>query len=71
MAKRINYSKVADKAQNKAVQTCRTCEHARDYHEVSFATKRPFLCKCDFEEWSQFLDIVNKCKNYKKKGGIE
>ena len=47
---------------------CRDCSHSYDYHEMTnYEPRRPFLCKCPFEQWSQFLN--KKCVNghFKKK----
>lgn len=49
------------------------CSLSYDYHEISFDTKKPFLCKCPITDdvfghhWSKFLD--NDCENghYKPK----
>lgn len=60
MAK-VNSDKIRPK------QYCIDCRYARDFHELKSGTKEPFLCKCDYQEWSQFLYVNNNCKNYKKK----
>lgn len=44
--------------------TCRNCAHATDFHELNHKGE-PFLCKCPFEEWSQFLDLEKVCEHYK------
>lgn len=43
---------------------CRDCAHSSDYHEIG-ADGNPFLCRCPYEEWSQFLDIPQFCNNFK------
>ena len=44
---------------------CRDCDNATDFHEIG-ADGKPFLCKCPYEEWSQFLDIPKICIHFKK-----
>lgn len=40
---------------------CRDCAHSFDYHEP----RVPFLCRCPFKQWSQFLDTPQFCNNFK------
>lgn len=59
--------------------TCMTCEHSYNQHEISFATKKPFLCKCRLlrnekgttplarEGRSFFLDKPCETGGYRKK----
>lgn len=43
---------------------CCECKHSYDYHELTnYEPRRPFMCKCRFEQWSQFLD--KQCVNGK------
>jgi hypothetical protein len=36
---------------------CRECKYSYDYHELTaYPPRKPFLCRCEFEQWSQFLD---------------
>ncbi len=46
--------------------TCRDCAHSRDPHEKDCHGEF-FLCRCPFREWSQFLDIPQKCNEFKKR----
>lgn len=43
---------------------CRDCAHSTMYHELD-EMGEPFLCKCPFWEWSQFLDKNRICNNFK------
>lgn len=45
---------------------CKNCAHAYDYHEKG-KNGEPFLCRCPFEKWSQFLNYPNRCVNFKTK----
>ena len=42
---------------------CRDCIHARDYHERNYKGEF-FLCKCDYQSRSMFLNI-DCCNNFK------
>ena len=47
---------------------CRDCANSYDYHELTaYEPRVPFLCRCPFEEWSQFLDIPKFCIHFKKR----
>ena len=39
----------------KQPQPCGWCENSSEPHELS-CKGVPFLCKCKFEKWSQFID---------------
>lgn len=44
--------------------TCRECKLSYDYHELTnYEPRKPFMCKCPHERWSQFLDKL--CVNGK------
>lgn len=45
---------------------CRDCKFARDFHEKDYKGNF-FLCKCDYEEWSQFLNHPHECRFFKDK----
>ncbi|MBR1785287.1 MAG: hypothetical protein IJ760_07640 [Bacteroidales bacterium] len=41
---------------------CCECKHSYDYHELTnYEPRKPFLCRCPYEKWSQFLD--KQCVN--------
>ena len=65
MAKKSSKQQAAQKTE----QYCRDCELAYDFHELDYHGN-PFLCKCPFEEWSQFLNHPNYCRHFKKKQRI-
>lgn len=44
---------------------CRDCVHARDFHEYNHKGEH-FLCKCDFQARSMFLNIEG-CDKFKRK----
>ena len=45
---------------------CRDCAHSFDYHELTaYEPRVPFLCRCPFNQWSQFLDTPQFCNNFK------
>lgn len=46
--------------------TCRDCGHSHSYHENDLEGNF-FLCKCNFKQWSQFLDIPQACDYFKPK----
>lgn len=51
--------KPPQKANKPILGKCRECKLSYDYHEMTnYEPKRPFLCKCPHEQWSQFLDHV-------------
>lgn len=59
-------SKPKPKTQQKSLGKCRDCELSYDYHErTAYPPHELFLCKCPYEEWSQFLDHL--CVNGKFK----
>lgn len=45
--------------------TCKDCRHSRDFHEKDCKGDF-FLCKCDFQKRSMFLDN-DCCENFVKK----
>lgn len=54
--------KPPQKPKSTTLGTCRECKHSYEYHELTNTKPRePFMCKCPFERWSQFLD--NQCVN--------
>lgn len=47
---------------------CSDCAHSYDYHEfTAYDPRVPFMCRCPYREWSQFLDIPQICEHYKKR----
>lgn len=45
---------------------CQDCAHSHSPHELTaYEPRKPFLCKCPFKQWSQFLDIPQFCNNFK------
>lgn len=34
---------------------CRECKYSFDYHELDYKGE-PFMCKCQFEKYSKFLN---------------
>lgn len=46
------------------IVTCRECSNSMMFHELN-PMGEPFLCKCKFMEWSQFLDKQRICNNFK------
>ena len=48
--------------------TCRECAHSYDQHELTaYEPRVPFMCRCPFRQWSQFLDIPQICYQFKKR----
>ena len=46
---------------------CKDCAHSYDPHELTaYEPRVPFLCRCPFKQWSQFLDIPQICYNFKR-----
>lgn len=65
MARAKTTAKTAQKAPSTPGK-CRDCVFAYDWHErTAYAPHEFFLCKCQHEEWSQFLD--HPCVNGKFK----
>lgn len=57
-------TKTSDKTKTSNLGTCRECKLSYDYHELTnHKPRRPFMCKCPHERWSQFLDKL--CVNGK------
>lgn len=50
---------------NQSDFTCGDCKHGYDYHEKG-ADGLPFLCKCEYREFSQFLS-QRACKQFDHK----
>lgn len=48
---------------------CRECVHARDFHEKNWKGEW-FLCKCDFQHRSMFLNLES-CTKFKKRRNDE
>lgn len=45
---------------------CRDCKHSRDYHTKDYKGEF-FLCRCDYQKRSMFLD-KDKCEHFERKG---
>lgn len=52
------------KKKGKEKDRCRDCVHSRDYHERNHKGEF-FLCLCDYQSRSMFLNL-DCCKNFKK-----
>lgn len=46
---------------------CKDCAHSHDQHELTVYDSKPFLCRCPFKQWSQFLDIPQFCEHFKRR----
>lgn len=56
---------MAKKVQQKHTYTCKDCRNARDFHEKNYKGEF-FMCKCDFQKRSMFLNR-DYCDKFKKK----
>jgi len=57
-------SKPTKQTNSATLGVCGDCKHSYDYHEMTnYEPKHPFMCRCPFERWSQFLDKL--CVNGK------
>lgn len=50
---------------NVNIYHCIDCAHSFDYHEKG-ADGKPFLCRCQFHQFSKFLK-TDYCNHFKKK----
>jgi hypothetical protein len=47
---------------------CKDCAHSHDQHELTaYEPRVPFMCRCPFRQWSQFLDIPQICEHFKRR----
>lgn len=54
----------SQKTKSTALGKCCECKHSYDYHELTnYEPRKPFMCRCPWEQWSQFLDKL--CVNGK------
>ena len=54
MARKAYNQKVVVKA---SLGKCRDCANHYDEHELTnYEPHKPFMCRCIYEKWSQFLD---------------
>lgn len=51
--------------QQKPTYTCKDCLHARDFHEKNYKGEL-FMCKCDYQKRSMFLNR-DYCDKFVKK----
>ncbi len=60
MAKRVTQAGVAPK------YTCRDCKNSYDWHEKSYDTGLPFMCRCHYHHDGKYIKFLKdpQCEHF-------